>query len=271
MNGRNGRRRSPRHSSCSLAEDDRKTAPRNSLAGGDAATTRPSDTVGNARHIGGSDCPGTSLAHRAYLGCDSNAGTIAEREGCSVRKVNMTISLAFLAPDLVKAAIAGRLPHGMGVARLGPNRGRVRRVSIWACSLSPPSEKRNLPRKSGPRYPSPHLSATKEKRDAEICPQRQGPEPRTFCSALRHRDRDAPRTCPVFAGIGRQNHKAAQKQGLAGWGARIRTWEWRIKIQLVCKECQSAFRKIDNSSQSDQKVTRRLGMSTPRPRQLGCT
>ena len=36
------------------------------------------------------------------------------------------------------------------------------------------------------------------------------------CSALRHRDRAAPRTCPVFAGIGRQNHKAAQKQGLAG-------------------------------------------------------
>jgi site-specific DNA recombinase len=44
--------------------------------------------------------------------------TIAKREGCSIRKVNMTISLAFLAPDLVKAAIDGRLPHGMGVARL---------------------------------------------------------------------------------------------------------------------------------------------------------
>ena len=55
-----------------------------------------------------------------------------------------------------------------------------------------------------------------QKRDAEICPQRQGPEPRTSCSALRHRDRAAPRTCPVFAGIGRQNHKAAQKQGLEG-------------------------------------------------------
>src|SRR3984893_17140333 len=41
-----------------------------------------------------------------------------KRERCSVRKVNMTISLAFLAPDLVKAAIDGRLPHGMGVARL---------------------------------------------------------------------------------------------------------------------------------------------------------
>lgn len=51
---------------------------------------------------------------------DATASTesIAKREGCSVRKVNMTISLAFLAPDLVKAAIDGRLPHGMGVVRL---------------------------------------------------------------------------------------------------------------------------------------------------------
>jgi DNA invertase Pin-like site-specific DNA recombinase len=44
--------------------------------------------------------------------------SIAKREDCSIRKVNMTISLAFLAPDLVNAAIDGRLPHGMGVARL---------------------------------------------------------------------------------------------------------------------------------------------------------
>jgi len=51
-------------------------------------------------------------------GSTANAETIAVREGCSVRQVNMTISLAFLAPDLVKAAIDGRLPHGMGVARL---------------------------------------------------------------------------------------------------------------------------------------------------------
>ncbi len=43
---------------------------------------------------------------------------IAKREGCTVRKVNMTISLAFLPPDLVKAAIDGTLPHGMGVVRL---------------------------------------------------------------------------------------------------------------------------------------------------------
>ena len=37
--------------------------------------------------------------------------SIANAAGCSPRKVNMTISLAFLAPDLVKAAIEGRLPY----------------------------------------------------------------------------------------------------------------------------------------------------------------
>ena len=48
----------------------------------------------------------------------ATTGSIANREGCSVRKVNMTISLAFLAPDLVKAAIDGHLPYDLGVARL---------------------------------------------------------------------------------------------------------------------------------------------------------
>jgi site-specific DNA recombinase len=43
---------------------------------------------------------------------------IAKREACSKRHVSMTISLAFLAPRLVKAAVEGRLSHGIGVARL---------------------------------------------------------------------------------------------------------------------------------------------------------
>jgi hypothetical protein len=43
---------------------------------------------------------------------------IARRQKCSVRQVNMTISLAFLAPDLVRAAVEGRLPRGIGVERL---------------------------------------------------------------------------------------------------------------------------------------------------------
>jgi site-specific DNA recombinase len=51
---------------------------------------------------------------------DARARTesIADREGCTVRQVHMTTSLAFLAPSLVQAAIEGRLPHGMGVTRL---------------------------------------------------------------------------------------------------------------------------------------------------------
>ncbi len=43
---------------------------------------------------------------------------IAARQKCSVRQVNMTISLAFLAPNLVRAAVEGHLPRGIGVERL---------------------------------------------------------------------------------------------------------------------------------------------------------
>jgi site-specific DNA recombinase len=47
--------------------------------------------------------------------------TVAElcaREKCSVRQANITISLAFLAPSLVKAAAEGRLPRDIGIERL---------------------------------------------------------------------------------------------------------------------------------------------------------
>ena len=43
---------------------------------------------------------------------------IATRENCSVRQVNRIVSLAFLAPDLVQAAVEGRLPRGIGVESL---------------------------------------------------------------------------------------------------------------------------------------------------------
>jgi hypothetical protein len=46
-------------------------------------------------------------------GSMTNAEQIALRERCSVRQVNMTISLAFLAPKLVRAAVEGRLPRGL--------------------------------------------------------------------------------------------------------------------------------------------------------------
>ncbi len=51
-------------------------------------------------------------------GSITQVGEIAARERCSVRQVNMTISLSFLAPALVKAAVEGRLPRGIGIERL---------------------------------------------------------------------------------------------------------------------------------------------------------
>jgi hypothetical protein len=48
----------------------------------------------------------------------TSVAQLCTREKCSIRQVNMTISLAFLAPNLVKAAVEGRLPRGIGVKRL---------------------------------------------------------------------------------------------------------------------------------------------------------
>ena len=43
---------------------------------------------------------------------------IATREGVSERSARMGLSLAFLAPDIVQAAVDGTLPRGLGVSRL---------------------------------------------------------------------------------------------------------------------------------------------------------
>ena len=65
----------------------------------------------------------TSIAHgRRWLSQvisgSASIDAITEREGCSPRRVNMMLSLAFLGPDLVKAAVDRRLPRGIGVTRL---------------------------------------------------------------------------------------------------------------------------------------------------------
>jgi site-specific DNA recombinase len=48
----------------------------------------------------------------------TNVEQIAAADSCTTRQVNMTISLAFLAPALTQAAVDGRLPRGIGVAAL---------------------------------------------------------------------------------------------------------------------------------------------------------
>src|SRR5437764_8650345 len=44
--------------------------------------------------------------------------TIALREGLPERSARSILSLAFLAPQIVKGAVAGTLPRGFGVSRL---------------------------------------------------------------------------------------------------------------------------------------------------------
>ena len=61
---------------------------------------------------------GRSWLDEIVSGASQGVEQIAARHKCSVRHVNMTISLAFIAPALVKAAIEGRLPRGIGVAAL---------------------------------------------------------------------------------------------------------------------------------------------------------
>jgi hypothetical protein len=43
---------------------------------------------------------------------------IAVRQKCSIRQINLTLSMAFLAPPPVQAAIEGRLPRGIGITEL---------------------------------------------------------------------------------------------------------------------------------------------------------
>lgn len=47
-----------------------------------------------------------------------NTEALAAREQRSKRSIHMLISLAFVAPDIIEALIAGRLPRGIGITRL---------------------------------------------------------------------------------------------------------------------------------------------------------
>jgi hypothetical protein len=51
-------------------------------------------------------------------GSVSDAQHLARRERCTVRQIHLTLSLAFLAPKLMKAAAEGRLPRGINIERL---------------------------------------------------------------------------------------------------------------------------------------------------------
>lgn len=86
-------------------------------AGCDPATTKPMKIENLARLL--------KAVHKGMTWLDelvdqkvANTQALAQREKCSARTIRLTLSLAFLALDLVKAAVEGKLPRGLGLTRL---------------------------------------------------------------------------------------------------------------------------------------------------------
>jgi hypothetical protein len=61
---------------------------------------------------------GQSWLKELASGKIGDVNVIAKRERCSVRSVRMVLGLAFLAPDIVAAALNGNLPRGVGSTML---------------------------------------------------------------------------------------------------------------------------------------------------------
>lgn len=80
-------------------------------------STRPERVERRARLIS-SIARGRRWLQEITTGVVKDAEQLATRERCTVRQVNLTLSLAFLAPPLVKAAVEGRLPRGINIERL---------------------------------------------------------------------------------------------------------------------------------------------------------
>jgi hypothetical protein len=74
--------------------------------------------VPNDAFVSSAPSRGRRWLDEIVTGSVTDAEQLARRERCTVRQINLTLSLAFLAPQLVKAAVEGRLPRGINVERL---------------------------------------------------------------------------------------------------------------------------------------------------------
>jgi hypothetical protein len=81
------------------------------------ANPRPMHAERRAKHLR-AIALGRKWLDELVSGKVTDVEAIAARENRSARSVHMTISLAFIAPDIIEAAVAGRLPRGIGLTRL---------------------------------------------------------------------------------------------------------------------------------------------------------
>ena len=106
--------------SLSVPWTPRPKKPRRDLilpTGSTVANSKPMHAERRVKHLR-AIALGRKWLDEIVSGKSAGVDAIAEREGRSARSVHMTISLAFVAPDIVEAAVAGRLPRGIGVTRL---------------------------------------------------------------------------------------------------------------------------------------------------------
>ena len=85
--------------------------------GADRSEERPIRSESRARLVEGI-AKARLWLDELIMGRTSDTSEIARREGCSERSIRMTLSLAFLSPTIVRAAVKGTLPQGHGVSTL---------------------------------------------------------------------------------------------------------------------------------------------------------
>ena len=93
------------------------TRKREILGSSDKVPTRPIRSKARSRLLKGI-AQGRLWLNQLIEGHVEDIGALAAKQGVSEKTVRSTLSLAFLAPDLVQAAIDGNLPRGLGVTQM---------------------------------------------------------------------------------------------------------------------------------------------------------
>ncbi|WP_181708520.1 recombinase family protein [Chthonobacter rhizosphaerae] len=93
--------------------------PRRALLGAEQASlpARPIRSETRARLVEGI-AKARAWVDELVTGKVTDTHAIARREGCSERSIRMALNLAFLSPEIVRGAIEGTLPHGVGLCSL---------------------------------------------------------------------------------------------------------------------------------------------------------
>lgn len=87
------------------------------LGRSDAASIRPIRSKARSRLLKGI-AQGRLWLDQLVEGQVQDTNALASKHGVSEKTVRSTLSLAFLAPDIVQAAIDGKLPRGLGVTQM---------------------------------------------------------------------------------------------------------------------------------------------------------